>query len=202
MTTSPTSAGRNARTTSSSAVARAIVEVKEFEVGDYERRKRAALDRGEAFDAPAKEALQPVRARIHDAARQLKPFRDRGVPLVVVLANPHGVSVSLDATELGWAVYGDPTVKGWLDAHTGEPVLVKPIRGHNGRLTNRHSYLSAIVVLSMRPYALDFYEDWHAERGAYYPDTNEAVQAFADATRGARPPAGAYPALGVFHRVS
>jgi hypothetical protein len=182
--------------------ARAIVEVKEFEVSDHERRKRAALERGQSFEAHAKKALQQVRGRVHDAARQLKPFRDLGLPLVVVLANPRGVLVRLDSDEVGWALYGDPTVSGWVDARTGERVHMTPVRGHNGRLTNSHPYLSAIAVLSIRPHAADFYDEWYAEHGEPYPTRSAAVQAFADATRKARPPDGSYPVLNVFHTLA
>lgn len=128
--------------------ARAVVEVKEFRTTDLEREKRAALDANHVFEASAERVLAPIRNKVRVAAAQLKPLAGRGMPLVVVLANPYRVAVDLRPPELGWALYGDPTVEGLIDPQTGEMFDARWRRGGNGQLSAQHAYLSAVVVLS------------------------------------------------------
>jgi hypothetical protein len=55
-----------------------------------------------------KDALSPVREAIRSASRQLKDVRDRGTPLMVVIANPHGRPLATGTAQVMWAMYGDP----------------------------------------------------------------------------------------------
>ncbi len=54
-----------------------------------------------------------------DAAGQLKELAGSGFPLVVVLANPHGVPLDLRPQMVGCALDGNPTFGGPVNRDTG-----------------------------------------------------------------------------------
>jgi hypothetical protein len=85
------------------------------------------------------DVLRPARQKIRDAAKQLKPLRDYGRPLVVVLANPQGAFVQLRPPEMVWSMYGDPAFEFAGDAATGERVGEGGfVVTRNGRLRKDH----------------------------------------------------------------
>jgi hypothetical protein len=98
--------------------------------------------------------LKPIRAKIHDAAPQLKAAKELGYPLVVVLTNPHNAPVIMGERELLWAIEGDPIVR--VPVMTSAP----PVHtvGRNGELRRDHAYITAVVVLYERLHARDFYD--------------------------------------------
>jgi hypothetical protein len=106
-----------------------------------------------------KSALKPVRRAVSYAAEQLKPLAGRGLPLVVVIANPNAMPVPLSPDEIIWALYGDPVWKIMIDSDTGKPVGETEYgTDRNGQIRNLHQYLSAIVALRHRENA----QDWSA----------------------------------------
>src|SRR5271168_1365806 len=99
--------------------------------------------------------LKPIRAKIHDAAPQLKAARDLGHPLVVVLTNPHSAPVIMGEREMLWAIEGDPIVRVPV---TGSAPPVHTV-GRNGELRSDHAYVTAVVVLHERLHARDYYDE-------------------------------------------
>lgn len=128
-----------------------VCEVKQFDndpFGDWN---------GQPRTMDMQTALKAVRRPVSYAAEQLKPLAGRGLPLVVVLANPKGVPVPFSSDEVIWALYGDPVWKITIDTETGAPVG-EPEYGvdRNGQIRNRHQYLSAVVALRHRTRAQDW----------------------------------------------
>lgn len=99
--------------------------------------------------------LKPIRAKIHDAAPQLKAATDLGHPLVVVLTNPHSAPVIMGEREMLWAIEGDPIVRVPV---TGSAPPVHTV-GRNGELRSDHAYITAVVVLHERLHARDYYDE-------------------------------------------
>jgi hypothetical protein len=96
---------------------------------------------GPTRQRPMREALKPLRSQLRHAAKQLKPLAGTGMPLVVAVANPGRRPVPFSADAMVAAMYGDP--EHVLGADGSSQVLV----GRNGKLTNDHPYLSAVMVL-------------------------------------------------------
>lgn len=123
---------------------KAICEVKEFEtlgiVGLMAKQLNTLITR------PVKKLLDPVRNQIGSAAQQLKEFQDTGSPLIVVLANPHDAGVNLSETFVISAMYGDIGTR--FSIGTNGETISEDIVGRNGRLTNDHQYVSAVVVVN------------------------------------------------------
>lgn len=123
---------------------RCLCEVKEF-----------APTTQSVIPGSMQDLLKPLRAKIHDAAPQLKAAKDLGYPLVAVLTNPHRAPVVLGEQEMLWAIEGDPIVR--MPARSSGP----PVHtvGRNGRLRNDHAYITAVVVLHERLHAQDQYDE-------------------------------------------
>jgi hypothetical protein len=121
-----------------------LCEVKEF-----------ARTTQSAITGDMRDVLKPIRAKIHDAAPQLKAVRGLGHPLVVVITNPHGAPVIMGERELLWAIEGDPVVR--VPVATSGPPLHTV--GRNGELRHDHAYISAVVVLYERMRVRDRYDE-------------------------------------------
>jgi hypothetical protein len=109
-----------------------------------------------------------VRSAISEAARQLKPLKDRGEPLVIVLANPLHAEVCLEEPDdVIYAMYGNPAVQFSLDP-TGTELegQGRAICDRDGALTSKHRYISAVVTLHRRTHRKDYENEW-AERNRY-----------------------------------
>lgn len=128
-----------------------VCEIKQFDndpFGDWN---------GQSQTMDMQTALKAVRRPVSYAAEQLKPLAGRGLPLVVVLANPNGMPVPFSSDEVIWALYGDPVWKITIDRDTGRPVGETEYgAGRNGQIRNRHQYLSAIVTVRHRTNAQDW----------------------------------------------
>lgn len=109
-----------------------------------------------------KEALSPVREAIRSASKQLKDVRDRGTPLVVVIANPLGRPLATGTAEVMWAMYGDPEMQASLGP-MGTTSDWQTVVGRNGKLRNDHSYISAVATLNRRWHEQDFMDLWWDE---------------------------------------
>jgi hypothetical protein len=105
---------------------------------------------------PDAEVYGPIRNQVKEAAKQLKPLAVRGIPLVVVLANPDEARVNLSVESVIAALYGNPQWTMQIDTATGAAVDEGHLElGRDGKLTNDHAYLSAVVLLRRRELALD-----------------------------------------------
>jgi hypothetical protein len=91
-----------------------------------------------------KEVLAPVRSQISAAAVQLKPLAGSGIPLVVVLSNPEKAGVDLSPTMVIAAMYGDLGAQ--FSSRPDGTTSSEWIADRNGKLTNDHGYVSAVVV--------------------------------------------------------
>lgn len=120
-------------------------EVKQFGK-DSKLAKRLAEQRYVA--ASDAEVYGPIRNQVAEAAGQLKPLASRQIPLVVVLANPAGAPVDLSFEHVIAALYGNSQWTVAIDPTTGAAVDEGRFElGRDGKLTNDHAYLSAIVLL-------------------------------------------------------
>jgi hypothetical protein len=174
---------------------RCVVEVKEFAANT-----RSFPD--QRFGTTSAEAiLKPIRSQIREAARQLKSVAELGLPLVVMLTNPHGALVLLGVEEMVWAMYGDPVVVMDLDPHlggaTGEP---RQEVGRNGRLARDHQYVSAVAILSRRERSAD----WYDEMNEHHADLSggDRWQLICEAEARGERPEGSYHRVSVFKTLS
>ena len=92
-----------------------------------------------------KTVLKPIRAKVHEGARQLRPAAGLGHALVVVLTNPHRAPVILGEQECLWALEGDPVVR--VPVGPGVAATPEHTAGRNGELRHDHPYLTAVVIL-------------------------------------------------------
>jgi hypothetical protein len=106
---------------------------------------------------------KPVRGAVRQAARQLRPLKGRGLPLVVVLANPNGYHVDLSGEQVIHALYGDDTIvfTVWTGEGPPPPDLADPpdyrrVVGRNGQIRVSGQYISAVVMLHRR--SSDFFD--------------------------------------------
>ncbi len=128
-------------------------EVKQFGTDSKLAKRLAEQSYVAASDA---EVYGPIRNQVAEAASQLKPLASRQIPLVVVLANPAGAPVDLSFEHVLAALYGNPQWTVAIDPSTGGAVDEGRFElGRDGKLTNDHAYLSAIVLLRRRELAHD-----------------------------------------------
>jgi len=113
-----------------------VCEIKEFGADAMTRRWPEGGRQMGTFSTS--EWMLGVRRQITNAAEQLEPLSGRGWPLVIVLANPQGFNVPLEApTELLEAMYGDLQVTFPLDTTTGSPAGEPQwVLGGGGRLVD------------------------------------------------------------------
>jgi hypothetical protein len=141
--------------------------------------------------------LGPIRGKIKEAARQLKPLADRGMPLAVVIANPNRAPVILGDQEIVWAMYGDPKVSFFASSTgpVGDPVFWAD---RNGKLTGDHQYVSAVIVLGERWRASDVYDAVCAD----CTSANDKLRAMRLAREAGQVPDGSYPVVSVYNTAS
>jgi hypothetical protein len=149
---------------------RAVCEVKQFDVDPF------AGFRGGAIDEH-----KPVRRAVKEAADQLRPLKGRGLPLVVVLANPRGFHVSLGSKEVVHALYGDDSVVIPIYLGSGPTPHDFPrddykfIAGRNGQIRNVGKYISAVVILRHRMNEDDFFAQREHEFVVDYKKRNQGA---------------------------
>jgi hypothetical protein len=95
--------------------------------------------------------------------------------------------------ESGAAMYGNPTVTFKIDRATGEPSDEDLVYGPDGKLTNDHRYLSAIVVEPVPGWE----DAWRAANGYGGAKFSNWLPALDAARRSGRPPDGAWLAAWV-----
>jgi hypothetical protein len=138
----------------------AICEVKEFRTDAMQRRWPEGGSQIGSFGSD--EWLRNVRRAITDAARQLEPLAGDSRPLVIVLANPHGVIAEIDGGHLIEAMYGDLMVTFPLDTETCEPAEEPQwTLGEGGRLAEEQApWVSAVVGLHRGDRRRDWEREW------------------------------------------
>jgi hypothetical protein len=172
-----------------------IVEVKEFSPGT------SSLPAQTSGTTSLEVVLKPIRSQLREAARQLKDVADLGLPLMVVLTNPHGAFVIMGEQELIWAMYGDPVIRMAIDPRVGAAVGDPEYGvGRNGRLARDHQYISAVGVLRQRSRA----SDWHDALIAEYADMSwqDRWRKIEEAEARGERPEGDYRSIDVFKTLS
>lgn len=178
-----------------------VAEVKSFDTkGLFQDFEAAAQDGiGQVLSRPVGDGLAPLRKTIKKAAGQLKGLQDRGWPLVVVLDNPAGRPIPFTSELIVSAMYGDLAFQ--VSAPTdGSHADLQAIAGRNGRLTNDHTYISAVAVVRHESHAAQWAARWFDTHRPTFADGTEMAAAFAAA--GADAPAGDEIFLEVFETVS
>ena len=188
----------------------AICEVKEWQSSPLDRipaGQRSASFSGEQIFGTLADAVQAA------ALEQLRPFKDVGVPLVVVLANPHHKHVPLGADDMTRSLFGTtdsivvPVGGGPGDARrVSSGVGALCVVDAAGQLANPHPYLSAVVVVHARSNARDFVDQEFAARRPEEPLSQDArrehaiesLRAVNAAEREGLIPAGEYEWVEVF----
>lgn len=143
-----------------------VCEVKSFDINQLTTR----LDRDRMVEPRTREQYGPIRNQVKEAARKLKPFAARGLPLIVVVTrtNPAAM-VDLSVENVAGALYGN-LVRGRDGAR------VRSILTRDGALTNDHRYVSAVAVLTGETLA-------SVERHAVFAEVRAATPGFAELPR-------------------
>ena len=95
---------------------RAICEVKHFETTAF----RDTLSQFGGYMSTGSEViLKPIPRAFGEKADHIRPFAGAGGPLAIVLANPLGADVILDADHVIAAMVGNPSVQIPIDPATG-----------------------------------------------------------------------------------
>lgn len=140
-------------------------EVKQFTVGATDLEQR--LVRQQVAVASPKEVYGRIRDQVSSAAGQLKELTRMGIPLVVVLANPERALVDLSVPTVLAALYGNLAVGFQVDRTTGGTTGTARFEfARDGKLTNDHPYVSAVVLLRRRAHQADRISEIVAEQRA------------------------------------
>jgi hypothetical protein len=143
-----------------------------------------------------KQLFGPQRFAMWEKAKQLRPFANAGVPLLIVLANPLGRLVGLDEFHVTAAMWGNPSVVIPIDTTTGAAaededaytllenygVFASPAESAAG-LENRHPHITAVVVVHERLHSADWREQKLAHVQASDRSMDAAVDAYLEAQR-------------------
>ena len=171
----------------------ALCEVKEFSttaIRDALRGRRSGfLSDRQTFGA--------VRNQLDAAARQLKPLAERGIPLVVVLANPHGADVSLEPEDVMAAMYGGPAYSIPI-APAGATDEGTYFFNRDGAYTAKAAYISAVATL--HEWGAD--QEWADREVKRFKDAWEFLRWAAEERRAGRVPEGSRRFVHVFHTAS
>lgn len=160
-----------------------VAEVKAFET--YGILQNAVPGQVEARSLT--EALKPVRRQISAAAGQLRDLKGRGWPLIAVLSNPGARPIPFTPYMVMSAMYGDLEMQAPMlqDGSLGD---FRSIAGRNGKLTNDHPYLSAVVVVRREDHSARWAAEWidahHREFDTTEAETAALAEAHQDAPKG------------------
>jgi hypothetical protein len=170
---------------------RAVAEVRQFETTALQDRLSKS---GRAGVLAPQQLFGPQRFAMFEKAEQLRPLAGAGVPLLVVLANPLDKLVMLDDFHVQAAMWGNPNYVIPIDTTTGGPAeghesyfrledygaFASPVMegGEVVAWENRHSHVTAVVVLHERSYS----DDWREEILARYRAPDRSIPAAIDAT--------------------
>jgi hypothetical protein len=170
--------------------AAAIVEVKGFEKCAVEEELRRG--RGVVI-CDAKKEMAPIRNKIGEAVKQLRPYRERPEPLIVCLANPRKLMVASEGKgEILAAMYGERAVSVPISTTedpepAGEPELFFGRDGVFGG--NHHRYVSAVMTLHERTHRQDAIDRWHEEMKEQLAGVSGPLERGALTARATREPA-------------
>jgi hypothetical protein len=140
----------------------AIVEVKGFEKCAAEDALRRG---GGVVIRDAREEIAPIRNKIGEAVKQLRPYRERPEPLIVCLANPRRLMVASEGKgEILAAMYGERAISVPISTTENPEAAGEPewFFGRDGVFAgNLHRYVSAVMTLHERTHRQDAIDRWH-----------------------------------------
>jgi hypothetical protein len=144
--------------------AAAIIELKGFETSPVED----ALQRGGGVVIrDQSQELAPIRNKIGEAVKQLRPYSERPEPLIVCLANPGRLMVACEnQNEVIAAMYGERSVRVPISTPQNPEPSGSPewFLGRNGVFGGGlHRYVSAVMTLHEHAYREKALERWHQE---------------------------------------
>lgn len=170
----------------SRGTAAAIIELKGFENSPVEEELRRG---GGVVIRDQRQELAPIRNKIGEARKQLRPYSNRPEPLIICLANPRRLMVvSEDHDDVIAAMYGErgvsvPIVTPGDPEPSGGPEW---FLGRNGVFGGGlHPYVSAVMTLHERTCREDAMKRWHEgmkERLAGVEDRQERAALTVEAT--------------------
>jgi hypothetical protein len=172
------------------AGSRAVGEVRQFETTHI---RDGLAKAGGYMSTGPREVYGSLRFGMWEKAKQLRPLAGAGVPLLIVLANPLGADVMLDAHHVQAAMWGNPGFVIPIDTSTGGPaegqemywrledygVFASPVM-QDGKLVgweNRHPHVSAVLVVHERLYSMD----WREEVMHRHPAADNSFEAATEA---------------------
>ena len=120
-----------------------ICEVKEF----IEPEIHKMIRKVKVASFSSKRILGPIKNKINTASRQLRPYAENEIPMIVILSNPYGFFVDLRNEEIEAAMFGEIGVKIPLSDDKESEWFF----GRDGILTNQKEYISAVCVLEYHP---------------------------------------------------
>lgn len=120
-----------------------ICEVKEF--NEPEIHKMMMKEKVRTFSY--KQILNPIKNKINNASKQLKPYEKYKIPLIVILSNPYNFFVDLSDEKILSAMFGEIGISIPLNNGKEDNWFF----GRNGILTNQKEYISAVCVLEYFP---------------------------------------------------
>jgi hypothetical protein len=155
-------------------------------------RDRLLKSGGHASLSP-RDAYGSLRFGIVEKAEQLRPLAAAGVPLLIVLANPLGADVMLDAHHMLAAMWGNPGYVVSIDASNGRPAdggqahwrleeygafassVMKDDKVVGTQM--RHPHITAVIVVHERLNSAD----WREEMMRRHPADDNSFEAATDA---------------------
>ncbi len=168
----------------------AIVEVKGFEKSAAEDALRHGTG---VVIRDASEEMAPIRNKIGEAVKQLRPYRNRPEPLIVCLANPRHLMVASESSdEMIAAMYGERAVSVPISTPENPEPIDEPewFFGRNGAFGgNLHPYISAVMTLHERTNRQDAIERWHEEMKVRPADVEDHQERAVLTYRATRDPA-------------
>jgi hypothetical protein len=135
-----------------------IVEVKEITPNDEDRAFAAALDAGRTVSFSSNSIGKRVRKVIIDAAPQLRRYKDRPLPEILLLYDNMasdcygGINDYVDPMNIGAGMFGKPVIRFWRDPSLKPPGT--PDARHGGRRQFTETdrlYIGALGVMKVSP---------------------------------------------------
>jgi hypothetical protein len=170
--------------------AAAIVEVKGFKKCAAEEELWRA---GGVVIRNAREEIAPIRNKINEAVKQLRPYQERPEPLIVCLANPRKLMVASEGKSgILAAMYGDQAISVPISTPENPEPSGQPewFFGRDGVFGgNHHRYVSAVMTLHERTHRQDAIDCWHEEMKERLAGVSDRLERGVLTARATREPA-------------
>jgi hypothetical protein len=116
-----------------------ICEIKEFKKPEIDE----IFKKNKIIIPAPKKVINPIKNKINDASKQLKPYEKYKKPMIVVLSNPYSYFADLSNETILSALFGELSIL--IPRINGKGA--KWFFGRNGILINQKEYISAVCIL-------------------------------------------------------